>query len=525
MFDVREKKDQIRRKNRRITFQNHFYKCESFRERQLRIEHCSEEQTDFKNNLYKKIVMNKLLLFLFIFPILAIAQVGVNTSTPNAMLDVSSTNNGMLIPRVNLTSVLDNTTVVNPQGGALITSTVVYNSTAAGVTPNNVLPGFYYWNNTLSRWIPIGGTNDWSINGNSGIITPANPVTYDVSPLGVTENFLGTKDANDVVFATDNIERMRIKSTTGYIGIGEDFPQTKLDVVTNVSGLTAIHGRNRYIGNVHGRGIYSESINNPGYGTGGEFRGGYTGVYAIGNGGNSSIGRVYGVYGIAVGSTGVGTRVGGYFSATGGLNNYGLLVPDGFAGIGTLSPTHTLHVFGNIRIQNATQGVGKVLTSDATGVGTWQTPGIDNIVGVLSGTGVNIAYNQTVNFLQTGSYITLPPGRYAVNVTMLLARNSTSLPSPNNSFFWVRSSFSDSAGVNPLSSPDIVGSTLASGNFGGTSVYAMLNGTIIINNTTAGNKTYYYVAGRTVTSNTTETLTGFGSTYWAENNIIAYRLN
>ena len=147
------------------------------------------------------------------------------------------------------------------------------------------------------------------------------------------------------------------------------------------------------------------------------------------------------------------------------------------------------------------------------------------MVGVLSGTGVNIAYNQTANFLQTGSYITLPPGRYAVNVTMLLARNSTSLPSPNNSFFWVRSSFSDSAGANPLSSPDIVGSTLASGNFGGTSVYAMLNGTIIINNATAGNKTYYYVAGRTVFSNTTETLTGFGSTYWAENNIIAYRLN
>ena len=44
-------------------------------------------------------------------------------------------------------------------------------------------------------------------------------------------------------------------------------------------------------------------------------------------------------------------------------------------------------------------------------------------------------------------------------------------------------------------------------------------------NTTAGNKTYYYIAGRTVTSNTTETLTGFVSTYWTENNIIAYRLN
>jgi hypothetical protein len=53
----------------------------------------------------------------------------------------------------------------------------------------------------------------------------------------------------------------------------------------------------------------------------------------------------------------------------------------------------------------------------------------------------------------------------------------------------------------------------------------MLTGTIIINNTTAGNKTYYYVAGNCVSHNTTETLTNFGSTYWAENNIVAYRLN
>ncbi len=53
----------------------------------------------------------------------------------------------------------------------------------------------------------------------------------------------------------------------------------------------------------------------------------------------------------------------------------------------------------------------------------------------------------------------------------------------------------------------------------------MLIGAIVINNTSAGNKTYYYVLGRYVATNTTETLTELGSTYWAENNIIAYRLN
>jgi len=468
--------------------------------------------------------MKNILFILLGIPLFIQAQIGVNTTTPNAMLDINSTTNGMLIPRVSLTSVLDNTTVVNPQGGALVTSTIVYNTAIAGVSPNNIIPGFYYWNNTLSRWIPIGGTNDWSLNGNTGITTPADPLINGTSNLAANENFIGTKDANDVVFATNNIERMRIKSTTGYIGIGEEFPQSKLDVVTDVPGLTAIHARNRYIGNVEGRGIYADASINPGYGIGGHFRGGRIAVDALGLSGTST-GTTIAVRGSCSGLGGVGTRIGGYFSATGALNNYGLIVSNGYTGIGTTTPTNTLHVFGQSRFQDGTQGVGKVLTSNATGVASWQTPGIDNIVGVLSGTGVNIAYNQTVNFLQTGSYITLPPGRYAVNVTMLLARNSTSAPSPNNSFFWVRSSFSDSAGANPVSSPDIIGSTLASGNFGGTSIYAMLNGTIIINNTTAGNKTYYYVAGRTVFSNTTETLTGFGSTYWAENNIIAYRLN
>jgi hypothetical protein len=36
---------------------------------------------------------------------------------------------------------------------------------------------------------------------------------------------------------------------------------------------------------------------------------------------------------------------------------------------------------GNIVIQNGTQANGRVLTSNATGVATWQSAGIDNVVG------------------------------------------------------------------------------------------------------------------------------------------------
>ena len=468
--------------------------------------------------------MKTLRYLFFLLPMCCLSQIGVNTTTPNAMLDVSSTTNGMLIPRVNLSSVLDNTTVVNPQGGALVTSTVVYNTTAAGVAPNNVLPGFYYWNNPTSRWIPIGGTNDWSLNGNTGITSPAAPVTYGTSTIPATSNFLGTTDNNDVTIGTNSIERMRVERTTGDIGIGIADPTEKLHV-SDISNTTksSILGVAQQLST----GTDYQNIGVRGFGNGIGSWGYGIGVMGMSDTSNSYFSTgVYAHLGSAIPASTFSDQA---LFANGNNLGYAGIFTGGNVGIGTINPSRTLHVnsttAGAVRIVDGTQGNGRVLTSDATGVATWQSTGIDNVVGVLSGTGVNIAYNQTVNFLQTGSYITLPPGRYAVNVTMLLARNTTSLPSPNNSFFWVRSSFSDSAGVNPVSSPDIVGSTLASGNFGGTSVYAMLNGTIIINNSTAGNKTYYYVAGRTVFSNTTETLTGFGSTYWAENNIIAYRLN
>lgn len=463
------------------------------------------------------------ILFL-LFPILSFSQIGINTTNPNGILDVQSTNNGVIIPRIALTSITDNATVINPAGGALPTSTLVYNTATAGVSPNNVIPGFYYWNNTSSRWIPIAGTPGWKLDGNTAITSPAIPVTYGTSTFGAAENFMGTTDNNDVTIGTNNIERLRIEKTTGDVGIGTANPTERLHVrkVSNSSKSTIFSEAEQI-----NTGTDYQNTAIKGIGKGVAAWGYGNGIMGIGDATNSYYATgVYAYLGSATPTLPVYNQA---LFANGNNLGFSGIFTGGNVGIGTLFPTQLLHLTsatnGAVRIVDGTQGVGRVLTSDATGVGTWQKVGIDNVVGVLSASGVTIPYNQTVNFLQTGSYIILPPGRYAVNVTMLLARNYTSTTSPNNSFFWVRSSFSDSAGVNPVSSPDIVGSTLASGNFAGTSVYAMLNGTIIINNATAGNKTYYYVAGRTVYSNTTETLTNFGSTYWAEDNIIAYRLN
>lgn len=94
------------------------------------------------------------LCFLF-FLNLAHAQTGIGTTTPNAAakLDVNSTDKGFLPPRVSLTA----NNVFSPIVGtsSLATGLLIYNSATAGAAPNNVVPGYYYWNGTI--WIQISG--------------------------------------------------------------------------------------------------------------------------------------------------------------------------------------------------------------------------------------------------------------------------------------------------------------------------------------------------------------------------------
>lgn len=80
------------------------------------------------------------------------AQVSVNADgsppDPSAMLDVKASNKGLLPPRVALTSIILAAPLTSPAVGLL-----VYNTATAGTPPNNVIPGYYYWNST--QWVPV----------------------------------------------------------------------------------------------------------------------------------------------------------------------------------------------------------------------------------------------------------------------------------------------------------------------------------------------------------------------------------
>ena len=86
-----------------------------------------------------------LFFFVFIFSSTTKGQsVGINATgaapSSSAMLDVSSSNSGLLLPRVALQSTTDVTTIASPA-----TSLIVYN-TNSSMTGGSV--GFFYWDGT-----------------------------------------------------------------------------------------------------------------------------------------------------------------------------------------------------------------------------------------------------------------------------------------------------------------------------------------------------------------------------------------
>ncbi|MFI5221482.1 MAG: hypothetical protein ACHQK8_04080 [Bacteroidia bacterium] len=183
---------------------------------------------------------NKLstLICLFILSIntnLFSQNVGINTTgnspDTSAMLDISSTTKGILIPRVSLASLTDVSTIKLPA-----TSLLIYNTNASltgGV-------GYYYNSGTTTSasWIKLvtAGPNNgstWGLTGNSGTDS--------------TTNFIGTTDANPFVLKTNNAERMRV-SIAGNVGIGSSafdpiFPEKLLLNVGTTTSVNTLYAK------------------------------------------------------------------------------------------------------------------------------------------------------------------------------------------------------------------------------------------------------------------------------------------
>lgn len=128
------------------------------------------------------------LVFVTLFSVcITLAQVGINTASPNALLEIQSSNqvapantDGVLIPKIDAFPIINPT--VDQQ------SMLVYLTTISGINQ----PGFYYWDNLTTTWLSISkDTKAWSVTGNAG--------------TNATTNFIGTTDNIDVVFKRNDM--------------------------------------------------------------------------------------------------------------------------------------------------------------------------------------------------------------------------------------------------------------------------------------------------------------------------------
>jgi len=320
-------------------------------------------------------ILTLLFCLLLVFGSFAQGGVGINNPTPDAsaLLDLTSTNRGLLVPRM---------TTAQRDGIPLpALSLLIFNTST---------DRFEYFNG--SAWVPLVAGGGWSITGNADI--------------DANENFLGTTNARDVVIRTSNVERMRIRANSR-VGIGTNNPTNRFEV-QNIG----------IVNNNMGEGIAIRRIGPGGWGPQLNFsswRG--TPEAPESTQANDRLGEIR-----FVGRSGTSEATGAMLTAEatvdflpggdrsarlsfftndgGGFQRRITISPNGNLGLGLTDPLDRLHVMGNIRMVDGTEADGRILVSDANGRGTWQDPppAVESLAWSLTG---NAGTDPTTSFVGT----------------------------------------------------------------------------------------------------------------------------
>ena len=140
------------------------------------------------NELKANLVMKSLVVVLIFLPsFLSIFSLGkswgsdLHAQIPNAVFDANDAHKGILLPRVSLQSATDIVTVPSPS-----VSLLLYNTSTAGESPNNLTPGFYFWNG--NKWQPVSGARSFMETfvefyalmpgDNTATIAPGTPILF-----------------------------------------------------------------------------------------------------------------------------------------------------------------------------------------------------------------------------------------------------------------------------------------------------------------------------------------------------------
>ena len=283
---------------------------------------------------------NYLLLLILLVTNLTFAQVGINTTTPNAQLEIKSSSeiapaptDGLLIPKVNVFPATNPTVA---QQGML-----VYLTTTVGTNQ----PGFYFWDSATTNWKPItgatsGGTLDQAydfggaglgktitadagavlINGTDGLISTGTFGSGAIAPVGVgTKMFWNPRKA---AFRAGGI-------------LGSSWDDANIGIYSFASGFNTIASGDGSVafGGSEATGDYSSAfgfgsqaigITSTAFGNSVRALGAFSTAFGQGNDAIGSHSTVLGVYNDSrsFGETVLGIGATSYITSTNGTNQF-----------------------------------------------------------------------------------------------------------------------------------------------------------------------------------------------------------
>jgi hypothetical protein len=421
-------------------------------------------------------------------------NVGINSTgaAPRncAMLDILSSNTGLLIPTLALTNVV----TYAPCTGTAVDGLLVYSSaapTGGGGT------GYYYWSTASNTWVALSGntSKDWALLGNSG--------------TSVATNFLGTTDNVDLEFRVNNIRSglIDIANYQTFYGYAAGQNTTAAGILNSFYGYEAGNGNTSGISNTgigynaiiaNTTGNYNTAMGvqtlatatgsnntalgvNSGYSISSGNNNTALGYYAMNNAGASVLS---GSYNTAIGnSAGSTLTTGSYNSALGYLANSSAGTYSNSTAIGSYAQAggNDIMILGSISGTNGAStsahvGIGTTTPTDALVVKVPAASAINAITAdVTAGNGVGNA----INALNTG----------AISYSTIFATNSptadgTGVPINNSNHaingqintthvysYGVYGTFA-SGGANVLHAGGVVGYYNANGNWGGLGYYS-----------------------------------------------------
>jgi hypothetical protein len=145
------------------------------------------------------------------------SQVGIGTPSPvtSAVLDITSSNKGVMIPNVALTAVNSKA----PLAGNLVDGTMVFNTATSGTGDNKVFPGVYIW--SADKWnypseLGLSKSKAVKFTSSSASTTNFNPATV-ASPVNIDIFSAQVFNDDSSVFEKVSNYELRVKQAGLYL--------------------------------------------------------------------------------------------------------------------------------------------------------------------------------------------------------------------------------------------------------------------------------------------------------------------